>query len=192
MPLLARLQQILHTDYASHDVEVSAVTARLKREFSAATVSARTDDINKAVLLFEGTDPTRRVNDEDNEEEVVPGRGVWLAKRGEGAGVLTGSKKRYFVLVKGALSHLLRFNYYAAFRNGFPADKKGAIELFPGTVCSVNGTLLIIVSRTHTHTLSLSLSLSLSHSLTLSLTLSLSHSLTHSHPCRILASAFGS
>ena len=147
MPLLARLQQLLHSEYLSNDVDVQDVTARLLREFSETTVHARTGDIAAAVGLFEGAVPSRGLNEEDKEEDVLPGRGVWLSKRGDGAGVLTGSKKRYFVLVRGVMSRLLRFNYYASFRGGAPSDKRGAIELFPGTKCAVNGTLLTIVRQ---------------------------------------------
>ncbi len=71
--------------------------------------------------------------------------GVWLGKKGEGLGALTGEKKRYFVLVFGTDSRMLMFAYYADVQNGRPVDRKGFIPLSPESRVSASGTSLVIV-----------------------------------------------
>lgn len=99
------------------------------------------------MAVFEGAEgPARRLNDDDDEEDVLNGRTVWLAKRGEGVGLFTGAKRRFFVLALGQQSGLLKFNYYADVRDGLPHGKKGAIELYPACNVAADGNTLVIVS----------------------------------------------
>jgi hypothetical protein len=48
-------------------------------------------------------------------------------------GAITGSKKRFFVLVRGKTSGALRINYYLGEKNGTATGLKGFVPLFPQT-----------------------------------------------------------
>eukprot|EP00050_Salpingoeca_kvevrii_P000684 m.153956 g.153956 ORF g.153956 m.153956 type:complete len:2367 (-) comp10181_c0_seq1:22-7122(-) len=78
----------------------------------------------------------------ENEIQVLPGRGVWLVKKGRQA--MSESKRRFFTLVKGEKSHWLKFNYYKSFRNNRPHEKKGGIRLYNETKLSSVGSNIII------------------------------------------------
>lgn len=81
----------------------------------------------------------------DEEEEVeLAGLGLWLEKRGEGAGLLTGSKKRFFTLVWGEQSQTLKLCYYAKLQHGLPVNRK----VGPCTLCLILHLGLSCVKRT--------------------------------------------
>ena len=65
-------------------------------------------------------------NDAANEEEVdmMPGRGIWLLKKAHGFGALTGKKQRFTQLVFGVKSHQLKLNCYAGEKEGKGHDKR--------------------------------------------------------------------
>ena len=77
------------------------------------------------------------------EEDVLPGFNVWLSKKGEGLGAITGSKNRYFVLVQGRNSGAVRINYYT---DQNAKDLKGHISIYPTSACTSSDRLLSIVS----------------------------------------------
>ena len=80
------------------------------------------------------------------EEEVnlLPGTGIWLTKKGEG--VASRERKRYFVLLKGKNSKLLKLAYFVDVKNGVPIDRKGFVPLTVMSNISTKGALIMIVS----------------------------------------------
>ena len=82
---------------------------------------------------------------DDDEEDVLGGKGVWLSKKGEGLGLLTGSKRRYFLLRAGIQSQLLKFVYFETFKEGSLGKRKGAILLTPSSIISSSEKTLKIV-----------------------------------------------
>lgn len=90
--------------------------------------------------------PHEEVVSADDEIDVLPGQGVWLAKRGEGLGALSADKKRYFVLVYSQRSRALRMAYYADLQGRQPLDRKGAIPVSLLSSISARGVELRIVS----------------------------------------------
>ena len=90
--------------------------------------------------------PHEEVVAADDEIDVLPGQGVWLAKRGEGLGALSADKKRYFVLVYSQRSRALRMAYYADLQGRQPLDRKGAIPVSMLSSISARGVELRIVS----------------------------------------------
>ena len=82
----------------------------------------------------------------DNEEEIdmLPQRGVWLSKKGEG--VTLGEKMRYFTLMFGMESRMLKLAYYAAFKNGQQTERKGFIPVTRLSNLTLKGVNFNIVS----------------------------------------------
>ena len=78
--------------------------------------------------------------------EAVPGLDVWLSKKGEGLGALTGEKKRFFTLERGVESGCLRVAYFGPGPGGQPGELKGSIPLFPTTTVEASGRQLLVVS----------------------------------------------
>lgn len=74
-------------------------------------------------------------------------RGVWLSKRGEGLGALTAEKRRYFVLLFGADTKMLKFTYFADVVQGVPTGRKGFVPLDRASQISANGNHIIIVCQ---------------------------------------------
>ena len=72
-------------------------------------------------------------------------RGVWLSKKGEGLGAFTKEKKRYFTLLYGADSRMLKFVYFEDVHHGAPKGRKGFIPLTPASAISVHGCVILIV-----------------------------------------------
>jgi hypothetical protein len=71
--------------------------------------------------------------------------GVWLSKKGEGFGALTGEKRRYFVLLYGIDSRMLKFTYFADVQHGRPIDRKGFVPLTTESRVSASGSHITIV-----------------------------------------------
>jgi hypothetical protein len=75
------------------------------------------------------------------EETPIAGLGVWLLKKGEGLGALTGPKRRFFTLTRGTQSGLVKMAYAESEDTG----PKGAILLSPlSNISSADRTVLIV------------------------------------------------
>jgi hypothetical protein len=81
---------------------------------------------------------------EGEEETPINGLDCVLAKRGEGVSSLMGMKTRFFSLVLGKDSKLLKINYY----DGKGGVKKGTIILSHTSVVTSNSTNITIVRAT--------------------------------------------
>ena len=147
VPLTVRARILLHDNAVLADDGGRGLRKQLLGEYGESVVLGREAEITKILAEFEGVDSTDigRLIEDDDEEDVLGGKGVWLSKKGEGLGLLTGSKRRYFLLVRGCASGLLKLNYYSDVRGGGPVDKKGAIELLPNASISTDGSTILIV-----------------------------------------------
>jgi hypothetical protein len=90
--------------------------------------------------------PSARDDDEDEEE--LSGLGKWLGKKGEGLGVLTGEKKRFFVLMWGRQTQQLKLCYYAKLQHGLPVNRKGFVVVTPATLVQSQGKTITLVGST--------------------------------------------
>lgn len=145
MPALARVQALL----AQHQPPAAICTA-ISTEYSVAVLQRYEKDIRQpetATADTEGdTDGSGALLfSEDDETELQPGSGMWLSKRGEGLGLLTADKRRFFVLVRREAARTLALNYYVNCTQGRPDDLKGAIALLPNCVVTAHGNELTIV-----------------------------------------------
>jgi hypothetical protein len=139
MPALARIELLTAGKSSQSDVLKALETeygAPVRARYEPEVRDRYTDD----------SEASGEVRDDYDDLEVYPGRGVWLFKKGEGLGLLSGDKRRYFVLVRRDSSRTLLFHYYAAFTSGRPTDLKGSIDVLPLTHVYCNGAELTIVS----------------------------------------------
>ena len=81
-------------------------------------------------------------NDED-EENLWEGRGVWMVKKGEGIGR---DRRRFFTLVMGKESGAIKLNYYGSVKDDRPVDKKGFIVIGPSSGFMHDSNSVVIVS----------------------------------------------
>jgi hypothetical protein len=89
---------------------------------------------------------TDDANSTGDEIDVCPGVGIWLRKKGEGVGALTGDKKRYFVLLFAQHARTLRMAYFAELVGTQPTDRRGAIPVSGLSNIVARGAELRIVS----------------------------------------------
>ena len=84
---------------------------------------------------------------QEDDMDMLDGKGVWLQKKGEGVGAaLTGEKKRYFVLVEGKTTHMLKFTYFASVdKAGQPYNRKGYIPIIPSSSIFAMGKQILVV-----------------------------------------------
>lgn len=134
----------------------------LLAEYGAQTFKLHEQEMN---LVFrrmeENEDETKSLrenamDDDDDEEDVLQGRGVWMSKKGEGLGMLTGAKKRFFLVVFGTFTKVLKWNYYAHVKHDVPVDKKGHVRLYPTSEFTAKGKDLTIKNPDRTWNLSAS------------------------------------
>lgn len=107
-----------------------------------------------AAIDFSASQSIMQVHDSSGDEsssdeenvEMIPHKGVWLYKKGEGLGRITGAKRRYFQLVYGISTRKLKLNYYANIVQGIPSARKGHINIFPNSPIVSKGKAIEIVS----------------------------------------------
>ncbi len=155
MPLLA-----YHAKMTAAGESPAAISAKLGEVYGADVLSSYTGVLQRASAAAsnmargaaDGADESEAGpgNDEDDIEDVLKGRGVWLAKKGEGLGVLTGDKKRYFLLVRGAFTKTLHWNYYVDVADGVPSNKKGSVPVLPTSLISAKGKVIVIENQDRT------------------------------------------
>eukprot|EP00047_Mylnosiga_fluctuans_P019018 m.77744 g.77744 ORF g.77744 m.77744 type:complete len:1563 (+) comp7929_c0_seq1:66-4754(+) len=73
-----------------------------------------------------------------------PAKGVWLSKKGEGLGVLTAERRRYFTLLFGADTNTLKFTYFEDVRNGVPVGRKGFVPVSAASRIAAAGTHITV------------------------------------------------
>jgi hypothetical protein len=79
---------------------------------------------------------------DEDEMDVLGDGGIWLLKKGEGAGR---DHRRLFVLVWGRTSKQLKANYYAELVDGVPTDRKGTLLIAVASDVSAAGPSIAIV-----------------------------------------------
>ena len=148
LPFLARLRILFDNLPPEGDTDYEKVKAIMAGEYGADTVESYSAEFQEMVRQNElDEDMAAFQEDDDDEEDILGGKGVWLSKKGEGMGKLTGSKKRYFLLVFGSFTKVLKWNYYSNVKLGSPIDKKGHIAILPSSEITSKGKDLTIVSN---------------------------------------------
>jgi hypothetical protein len=84
---------------------------------------------------------------ESAEESCVdlPTLNVWLFKKGEGIGALTGEKRRFFILQRAVNTGSLRIAYFAPDASDQPTVLKGKIMLYPSTTVEAQDSAILLV-----------------------------------------------
>jgi hypothetical protein len=152
MPLLVRMRQ-LAAQYDNNSEPIAAVLAREYGEDGANVYAADIAGALRKEASYEGASLSSVHSSlsvasqfgDDDEEEVLPGEGVWLTKKGEGGLSFLSEKKRYFVLRWGLQSQRLKFVYFEQFKDNVPQKKKGAIVLTPASIVTATAKALTIV-----------------------------------------------
>ena len=128
---------ILTADSSDQASNWAALLTRARAESSMKSITA-------SLIKEESDDEADIVTDE---EEVLEGggEGVWMRKKGEGR--FAKERLRYFMLVSGRLSGILRLVYYSGVHNGCGVGRKGVILITRKTAVSTTDLTLELVRK---------------------------------------------